>query len=107
MFVDPMRPQLCFECSPYTRQANLICACGIPTVGQFQEQRHMKGSCRMACAAVGLSLLACALPSVAQQANPEAVSSQQPTQPATTPAAAPVRLTLQDALDLARKNSVQ
>jgi outer membrane protein TolC len=45
--------------------------------------------------------------SIAQEANPAPASSQQPTQTATTPAAAPLRLTLQQALDLARKNSVQ
>jgi len=48
-----------------------------------------------------------ALPSVAQETNPGPVSAQQPEQPASAPVAPPLRLTLQDALDRARKNSVQ
>jgi outer membrane protein TolC len=61
----------------------------------------------MVCAAAGLSVLMYALPSVGQEANPAPVSAQQQTEPATAPTAAPLRLTLQDALDRARKNSVQ
>jgi len=67
----------------------------------------MKGSCRMACAAMGLAFLACAQPSIAQEANPEPASVEPQTLPASAPAAAPLRLTLQDALDRARKNSTQ
>src|SRR6202795_336567 len=77
----------------------------------FQEQRLMKGSCKVRWAAAGLAFLVCALPSVAQEANPEPVSApqtaQQAAQPASAPAAAPLRVTLQDALDRGRKNSVQ
>ncbi len=67
----------------------------------------MKGSCKVPWAAAGLSILVCALPSVAQEPNPGTVSAQQPAQAGSAPAAAPLRLTLQDALDRARKNSVQ
>jgi len=71
----------------------------------------MKGSCKVRWAAAGLAFLVCALPSVAQEANPEPVSTpqtaQQAAQPASAPAAAPLRVTLQDALDRGRKNSVQ
>jgi outer membrane protein TolC len=71
----------------------------------------MKGSCKVRWAAAGLTFLVCALPSVAQEANPEPVSApqtaQQAAQPASAPAAAPLRVTLQDALDRGRKNSVQ
>ncbi len=67
----------------------------------------MKGSCRAPWAAAALSCLLYALPSVAQETNPGPVSAQQPEQPASAPVAPPLRLTLQDALDRARKNSVQ
>jgi outer membrane protein TolC len=71
----------------------------------------MKGSCRVTWAAAGLALLVCAPPSVGQEANPEQVSAPQNTtqaaQPANASAAAPLRVTLQDALDRARKNSTQ
>src|SRR5258706_9308406 len=67
----------------------------------------MKGSCKVPWAAAGLSILVCALPSVAQEPNPGTVSAQQPAQAGSAPAAAPLRLTLQNALDRARKNSVQ
>src|ERR1700720_4181926 len=71
----------------------------------------MKGSCRVTWAAAGLALLVCAPPSVGQEANPEQVSAPQNTtqaaQPASASAAAPLRVTLQDALDRARKNSTQ
>ena len=50
---------------------------------------------------------ACVVPSVAQETNPAPVYSQQSGQPANATPAAPVRLTLQDALDRGRKNSVQ
>jgi outer membrane protein TolC len=71
----------------------------------------MTASCKVPWTAVGLSLLLCALPSVAQEANPEPASAQpsaqQTAQPASVPGTAPLRLTLQDALDRARKNSTQ
>jgi outer membrane protein TolC len=67
----------------------------------------MKGSCRVPWAAAGLAFLVCALTSVAQEANPEPVSAQQPAPQASAPSTAPLRLTLQDALDRARKNNVQ
>src|SRR5690242_1901962 len=91
---------------PRGRRISLAQA-GLRRSVNFQEQRPMKGSCRMACAAMGLAILACALPSVAQEANPEPASVQPQTPPASAPAAAPLRLTLQDALDRARKNSTQ
>jgi outer membrane protein TolC len=56
---------------------------------------------------MGLAFLACALPSIAQEANPQPASVEPQTLPASAPAAAPLRLTLQDALDRARKNSTQ
>jgi outer membrane protein TolC len=70
----------------------------------------MTGSRKVVWAAAGLSLLLCALPSVAQETNPEPASAQpaqQTVQTASAPAAAPLRLTLHDALDRARKNSTQ
>ena len=68
----------------------------------------MNGSCMVAwAAAAGLAFLNCALTASAQEANPEPTSRRQNVQQAPTPAAAPLRLTLQDALDRARKNSVQ
>jgi len=63
---------------------------------------------------MSLAFFACALlcaaqeptpEAASQQPTPEAVSQQQSAQP-TTGSAAPIRLTLQDALDRARKNSV-
>jgi len=50
---------------------------------------------------------ACVPPSVAQETSPAPASAQQSAKPANAAAAAPLRLTLQDALDRARKNSVQ
>jgi outer membrane protein TolC len=68
----------------------------------------MTGSCKVPCAVAGLFL--CALPSVAQETNPEPASTQpaqQTAQSVSAPAAGTLRLTLQDALDRARKNSTQ
>jgi outer membrane protein TolC len=68
----------------------------------------MTGSCKVPCAVAGLFL--CALPSVAQETNPEPASTQpaqQTAQSVSAPLATPLRLTLQDALDRARKNSTQ
>jgi outer membrane protein TolC len=66
----------------------------------------MSESCKVPWAAAGLSVLLCALPCDAQEASTKASSAQQTAQATTTPAV-PLRLTLQDALDRARKNSVQ
>jgi outer membrane protein TolC len=67
----------------------------------------MNGSCRLSCAAASLAFFVCALRSAGQETNPAAVPSPQSTEAANASAAAPLRLTLQDALDRARKNSVQ
>ena len=69
----------------------------------------MKGSCTLVWVAACLACLTCLRSSVAQETNPEPVSTQLATQEAATPSnvAAPVRLTLQDAMDRARKNSTQ
>lgn len=71
----------------------------------------------LVCAAVGMVTLACVVPSRGQDTTPTAPAeapaapaAQQPAQtapPASPAATAPLRLTLQDALDRARKNSVQ
>src|SRR5712692_3412005 len=58
-------------------------------------------------AAASFVCFACVVPSVAQETSPAPISSKQSGQPANATAAGPVRLTLQDALDRARKNSVQ
>ena len=58
-------------------------------------------------AAASFAYIACVLPSVGQQTSPAPASAQQSDKPANAAAAAPLRLTLQDALDRARKNSVQ
>jgi len=58
-------------------------------------------------AAASFVYFACVLPSVGQQTSPAPASAQQSDKPANAAAAAPLRLTLQDALDRARKNSVQ
>jgi outer membrane protein TolC len=58
-------------------------------------------------AAASFVYFACVLPSVAQETSPARTSAQQSAKPANAAAAVPVRLTLQDALDRARKNSVQ
>ena len=65
----------------------------------------MRGSRTVSCAAMSLAFFACALLCAAQEPTPEPASQQQTAQPATS-SAAPIRLTLQDALDRARKNSV-
>ncbi len=74
----------------------------------------MRGSRTVSGVAMSLAFFACALlcaaqeptpEAASQQPTPEAVSQQQSAQP-TTGSAAPIRLTLQDALDRARKNSV-
>src|SRR5467141_3752639 len=49
----------------------------------------------------------CVLFSAAQETSPAPASARQSPKPANAAAAAPLRLTLQDALDRARKNSVQ
>jgi len=67
----------------------------------------MKGSYAVQWAIVGLAFFAGARFCVAQETNPTPASAQQSDKPANTAAAAPLRLTLQDALDRARKNSVQ
>src|SRR5260370_22504779 len=58
-------------------------------------------------AGVSFVYFACVPPSVAQAASPAPAPAQQSAKPANAAAAAPLRLTLQDALDRARKNSVQ
>jgi outer membrane protein TolC len=58
-------------------------------------------------AAASLVYFASVPPSFAQETIPASASAQQSAKPANAAAAAPVRLTLQDALDRARKNSVQ
>src|ERR1700674_5362026 len=67
----------------------------------------MKLSCTLWWVAASLAYFACVLPSGGQETSPGPVSSQQSASPANASAAAPLRLTLQDALDRARKNSVQ
>jgi outer membrane protein TolC len=58
-------------------------------------------------AAASCVYFACVPPSVAQETSPAPAFAQQSAKPANAAAAAPLRLTLQDALDRARKNSVQ
>jgi len=65
----------------------------------------MRGSRTVSCVAMSLAFFACALLCAAQEPTPEPALQQQTAQPATS-SAAPIRLTLQDALDRARKNSV-
>jgi len=67
----------------------------------------MKSSYTLRWAAASFVYFACVLTSVGQETNPAPVSAQQPGKPANAADAAPLRLTLQDALDRARKNSVQ
>jgi outer membrane protein TolC len=70
----------------------------------------MKGSRTLSSVAASLAFFACALVSAAQEAPPppapEPASPQQAARP-TNSSAAPLRITLQDALDRARKNSTQ
>jgi outer membrane protein TolC len=54
---------------------------------------------------MSLAFFACAVLCAAQEPAPEAASQQQIAQPTTSPV--PLRLTLQDAIDRARKNSTQ
>ena len=67
----------------------------------------MTGSYGVRWAVVGLAFFACVRFCVAQETNPAPGSPQPTGQPENAAAAASVRLTLQDALDRARKNSVQ
>ncbi|HWW18801.1 MAG TPA: TolC family protein [Candidatus Saccharimonadales bacterium] len=66
----------------------------------------MKGSCTLLWVAASLAYFTCGHCSEAQETSPATVSPQEIAKPAnaSTP---PVRLTLQDALDRARKNSTQ
>ena len=66
----------------------------------------MKGNRTLSCAAASLVFLACGLASAAQEPPPAEPVSQQPAAQTANSSAAPLRLTLQDALDRARKNSV-
>jgi outer membrane protein TolC len=74
----------------------------------------MRGSRTVSCVAMSAAFFACALLCAAQEPAQEPASQGPPAEPATRqpttqPAnnsAAPIRLTLQDALDRARKNSV-
>ena len=67
----------------------------------------MKGSRILSRVAASLAFFACGLASAAQEPRPsEPVSPQQTAQP-TNSSEAPLRITLQDALDRARKNSTQ
>src|SRR5258707_6203551 len=58
-------------------------------------------------AAASFIYFVCVLFSAAQETSPAPASARQSAKPANAAAAAPLRLTLQDALDRARKNSVQ
>ena len=74
----------------------------------------MRGSRTVSCVAMSLAFFACALLCAAQEPTPEPASqppapepaSQQVSAQPTNNSAAPLRITLQDALDRARKNSV-
>jgi outer membrane protein TolC len=66
----------------------------------------MKGSRTLSRVAASLAFFACALVSAAQEPPPPEPVSPQPAAQTATSSAAPLRLTLQDALDRARKNSV-
>lgn len=67
----------------------------------------MKGSCALVWVAAALACLMCSQSSTAQETAPAPASAQEAPKPANANAPAPVRLTLQDALDRARKNSTQ
>jgi outer membrane protein TolC len=74
----------------------------------------MRGSRTVSGIAASLAFFACALVSAAQEPSPEAASQQPAAQPASqqtaqpaNSSAAPLRLTLQDALERARKNGTQ
>jgi hypothetical protein len=66
----------------------------------------MKGNSTLSRVAASLGFFACALISTAQEPPQKPVSPQQAAEP-TNSAAAPLRITLQDALERARKNSTQ
>jgi outer membrane protein TolC len=74
----------------------------------------MRGSRTVPCVAMSLAFFACALLCAAQEPTPEPASQQSAPEPnahgqaaqPTNSSGAPLRLTLQDALDRARKNSV-
>src|SRR5258708_16713668 len=74
----------------------------------------MTGRRTVSCVAMSLAFCACALLCAAQEPAQEPASQQPPAEPAsqqptaqtTNNTTAPIRLTLQDALDRARKNSV-
>jgi outer membrane protein TolC len=67
----------------------------------------MRGSCALVWAGACLAYFTCVPRSAAQGTNPAPASGQEAAKPANPSAPAPVRLTLQDALDRARKNSTQ
>src|SRR5712664_693141 len=75
----------------------------------------MTGRRTVSCVAMSWAFCACALLCAAQEPAQEPASQQPPAEPASQPptaqpannTTAPIRLTLQDALDRARKNSVQ
>ena len=67
----------------------------------------MKGIRTALFVAAGAAGLFCARSAAAQDAAPAAAAAPQKTSAQATPAGAPLRLTLQQALDLARKNSTQ
>jgi outer membrane protein TolC len=67
----------------------------------------MKGSCAMVLVGAALACLTCSRSSMAQETQPAPAPVQEAPKPANTNASAPLRLTLQDALDRARKNSTQ
>src|SRR5258708_4134773 len=74
----------------------------------------MTGRRTVSCVAMSWAFCACALLCAAQEPAQEPASQQPPAEPASQPptgqptnnTTAPIRLTLQDALDRARKNSV-
>jgi outer membrane protein TolC len=67
----------------------------------------MKRSYTVQWAAATIACFGCVLPGIAQETNPAPASAQQSDEAVNSAAAAPLHLTLQDALDRARKNSVQ
>jgi outer membrane protein TolC len=67
----------------------------------------MKGSCTLMWIAASLACFMFAQGSAAQETSPATVPPQEGARPANASTTTPVRLTLQDALDRARKNSTQ
>jgi outer membrane protein TolC len=67
----------------------------------------MKGSCTLLWVAAGLTYLTCVQRSASQETNSAPVSTQEAAKSANASTTAPLRVTLQDALDRARKNSTQ